>query len=168
MTTVHDVWAFQMGCRFMLRIPYSLPCPIYWFLIINVPVVLMARDVMILRQAISITRAFVRVGPWKSRLFWALKWQRALRVPFWPKKVEIQRCSFSIIKVNSERWVVTRNNLLFLSSTWDTLTLSVEGEQEGGPRPHGRWAVLWNRNRNRRNRNFLTSGTGTVTGTVTC
>jgi hypothetical protein len=30
-------------------------------------------------------------------------------------------------------------------------------------------AVLWNRNRNRnrRNRNFLTSGTGTVTGTVT-
>ncbi len=28
--------------------------------------------------------------------------------------------------------------------------------------------VLWNRNRNRRNRNFLTSGTGTVTGTVTC
>jgi hypothetical protein len=29
-------------------------------------------------------------------------------------------------------------------------------------------AVLWNRNRNRRNRNFLTSGTGTVTGTVTC
>ncbi len=30
------------------------------------------------------------------------------------------------------------------------------------------WTVLWNRNRNRRNRNFLTSGTGTVTGTVTC
>ncbi len=32
------------------------------------------------------------------------------------------------------------------------------------------WSVLWNRNRNRnrRNRNFLTSGTGTVTGTVTC
>ncbi len=31
-------------------------------------------------------------------------------------------------------------------------------------------AVLWNRNRNRnrRNRNILTSGTGTVTGTVTC
>ncbi len=31
-------------------------------------------------------------------------------------------------------------------------------------------SVLWNRNRNRnrRNRNFLTSGTGTVTGTVTC
>jgi hypothetical protein len=33
-------------------------------------------------------------------------------------------------------------------------------------------AVLWNRNRNRnrnrRNRKFLTSGTGTVTGTVTC
>ncbi len=27
-------------------------------------------------------------------------------------------------------------------------------------------AVLWNRNR--RNRNFLTSGTGTVTRTVTC
>ena len=30
------------------------------------------------------------------------------------------------------------------------------------------FAVLWNRNRNRRNRNFLISGTGTVTGTVTC
>jgi hypothetical protein len=29
-------------------------------------------------------------------------------------------------------------------------------------------SVLWNRNRNRRNRNFLTSGTGTITGTVTC
>ncbi len=26
-------------------------------------------------------------GLWKSRLFWALKWQRAKRVPFWPKKV---------------------------------------------------------------------------------
>jgi hypothetical protein len=41
------------------------------------------------------------------------------------------------------------------------LTKSVEG-------PETFFAVLWNRNRNRKNRNFLTSGTGTVTGTVTC
>jgi hypothetical protein len=32
-------------------------------LTINVPVVFMARDVMIFRQAISITRAIVKVGP---------------------------------------------------------------------------------------------------------
>jgi len=27
--------------------------------------------------------------PWKIRLFWALKWQRAKRVPFGPQKVII-------------------------------------------------------------------------------
>jgi hypothetical protein len=46
---------------------------------INVPVVYMAQYVMILRRAISITRGIGRGGPWKSRLFWALKWQQAKR-----------------------------------------------------------------------------------------
>ncbi len=32
------------------------------------------------------------VGPWKLRLFWALKWQRAKRVPFGPKKA-LNQCS---------------------------------------------------------------------------
>ncbi len=47
----------------------------------NVPVVYMARDEII----------FIRANPfrgwaWKSRLFWALKWQRANWVPLGPKK----------------------------------------------------------------------------------
>jgi hypothetical protein len=39
---------------------------------INVPVVYMARYVMVLRGAISITRGIGRGDPWKSRLFWSL------------------------------------------------------------------------------------------------
>ncbi len=50
----------------------------------------MAQYGMILRQAISIRRAIGRGGPWKSRLFWVLKWQRAKRVPCGLKKVEIE------------------------------------------------------------------------------
>jgi hypothetical protein len=42
-------------------------------------------------RARSITRGSGRGGPWKSRFFWALKWLRAKRVPFGPKKVEISR-----------------------------------------------------------------------------
>ena len=42
---------------------------------------------MVLRRATSTTRGIVRVGPWKLRLSWALKWQRAERLPFGPKKV---------------------------------------------------------------------------------
>jgi hypothetical protein len=34
----------------------------------------------------SISRDIGRGGPWKSRLFWALKLQRAKRMPFGPKK----------------------------------------------------------------------------------
>ncbi len=34
----------------------------------------------------SITRDIRRSGPWKSRLFWVLKWQRANRVHWGPKK----------------------------------------------------------------------------------
>ncbi len=45
-------------------------------LIITVPVVYMARVVMILMRAIFFSRAIGRVGP-EMRLFWALKWQRA-------------------------------------------------------------------------------------------
>jgi hypothetical protein len=40
--------------------------------------------VMVLRHATSITRGIGRGGPWKSRLFWALKWLRAKRMPFGP------------------------------------------------------------------------------------
>jgi hypothetical protein len=43
---------------------------------------------MILMWATSISRAIGRGGPSKSRLFWALKWPRAKRVPFGPKKVK--------------------------------------------------------------------------------
>ncbi len=39
-----------------------------------------------LMRATSITRATGRDGPWKLRHFWALKWQRAKRMPFGPKK----------------------------------------------------------------------------------
>ncbi len=56
---------------------------------IIVPVLYMGRerDIMILMWATSITRAIGKCGPWKSRLFWALKWQWAKRVTFGPKKV---------------------------------------------------------------------------------
>jgi hypothetical protein len=37
----------------------------------------MARYVMVLRRARSITRGIARGGPWKSSLFWTLKWLRA-------------------------------------------------------------------------------------------
>ncbi len=40
-------------------------------LTINVPVVYMARNVMVLRGVRSITRGNGSGGPWKSRLFWA-------------------------------------------------------------------------------------------------
>jgi hypothetical protein len=43
---------------------------------------------MVLRRARSITRGIGRDEPWKSRLFWALKWLRTKRVPFGPKKVD--------------------------------------------------------------------------------
>jgi hypothetical protein len=38
-------------------------------LTINVPLVYMARYLMVLRRATSIARGIRRVGPWKSRLF---------------------------------------------------------------------------------------------------
>ncbi len=40
----------------------------------------------------SIARAIGRGGPWKSRLFGALKWQRAKQVPFGPKKAIKSEC----------------------------------------------------------------------------
>jgi hypothetical protein len=40
---------------------------------INVPDVYMERYLMVLRRAISITRGIRKGGPWKARLFWALK-----------------------------------------------------------------------------------------------
>ncbi len=58
-------------------------------LTINVPVVYMARYVIFWRRPRSITRGMGRGVPWKSILFWALKWLRAKRGPFWPKKDEI-------------------------------------------------------------------------------
>jgi hypothetical protein len=52
---------------------------------INVPVVFMARYVMVLRGATSL-RGIGRGGPWKSRLFWALKWHERSECYFGPKK----------------------------------------------------------------------------------
>jgi hypothetical protein len=65
--------------------------PFAFFLTINVPVVFMARYVMILRGATSLR------GHWKG---WALKIEtflgpemaRAKRVPFGPKKVDMHDC----------------------------------------------------------------------------
>jgi hypothetical protein len=58
---------------------------------INVPVVYMARYIMVLMRARSITRGIGRSGPWKIYTFWALKWIRARGVQFGSKKVEISR-----------------------------------------------------------------------------
>jgi len=44
----------------------------------------------------SITWVTGRGVPWKSRLFWALTWQQAKRVPFRPKKVLILPTSKSL------------------------------------------------------------------------
>ncbi len=46
---------------------------------------------MVLRRATSITMAIGGSGPWKSRLFWALKWPRAKKeanrlIAAWNKK----------------------------------------------------------------------------------
>ncbi len=59
---------------------YHLP------LTINVPVVNMAGEVMNLMRANPLKRPFKEGGLWNTRLFWALKWQRAKWVPFGPKK----------------------------------------------------------------------------------
>jgi hypothetical protein len=50
-------------------------------LTINVPVVYMARDEMCLMRTNPFRGLLEGVGP-ESRLFWALKWQRAKRAPF--------------------------------------------------------------------------------------
>jgi hypothetical protein len=52
------------------------------FLTINVPVIYMARYVMVLRRAASFTRGIGKGGHWKSRLFWALTWLRANDLPY--------------------------------------------------------------------------------------
>ncbi len=46
----------------------------YRIVTINLHVVYMARYVIVLRRARSITRGIGRGGPWKLRFFWALKW----------------------------------------------------------------------------------------------
>ncbi len=52
-----------------------------WLLItINVLDVYKSRSIIVLRRARSITRGIGMGGPWKSRLFWALKWLRAKHV----------------------------------------------------------------------------------------
>jgi hypothetical protein len=53
---------------------------------INVPVVFMARYVMVLRSATSLRGALERVGP-ENRDFWGPEMARAKRVPFGLKKV---------------------------------------------------------------------------------
>jgi hypothetical protein len=57
-------------------------------LTINVPVVYMVRDEMILMPENPFRGPLKGVDPENRDLFWALKWQRAKRVPFVPKKVE--------------------------------------------------------------------------------
>ncbi len=91
-----DRWNFVLNrrnCRVFKDISidtrsHPLPGQLQSF---NVPVVNMARGVMILMRATSITRAIGRGGPWKSILFCALKWQRAKWAPFGPQKVKIFR-----------------------------------------------------------------------------
>jgi hypothetical protein len=59
-------------------------------LTIKVPVVFMARDVMVLRSATALTGALEGVGP-EKRDFLGPEMARAKRVPFGLKKVEIFR-----------------------------------------------------------------------------
>ncbi len=63
-----------------------LATPLDCAITINVPAFYMARYLMVLRRTRSITRGIGRSWPWKSSLFRALKWLRAKRVPFGPKK----------------------------------------------------------------------------------
>ncbi len=59
----------------------------------------MARYVMILNdfEAGNIHYEGIEWGwPWKPILFWALKWHRAKRVPFGPKKVLLFGKSFHL------------------------------------------------------------------------
>ncbi len=72
---------------------------------INVPVVYMARYVMVLRQARSITRGIGRGGPWKSRLFWALKCLRAKRVPLVLKKSRQNTSYIAVLARFSYRYI---------------------------------------------------------------
>jgi hypothetical protein len=60
-------------------------------LTINVPVVYMARYVIVLRREVK----HHYEGHWKGwalkiETFWALKWQRAKQVPFKPQKIELR------------------------------------------------------------------------------
>jgi hypothetical protein len=83
-----------------------------------------AQDILILMQARSITRAIGRGWALKIETFWALKWQRAKHVLFWPKKVEIFRAHpfhrgpsdrFACIKIiKSKRYIKKTGTLVIL------------------------------------------------------
>jgi len=70
---------------------------------INATVVYMAGDIMILMQTNPLSRTIGRSRPWKSRLFWALKWQLAKRVPFGSKKVKIFRAPPTSSNLSSKK-----------------------------------------------------------------
>jgi hypothetical protein len=53
----------------------------------NVPIVYMGAGRMDLDGGVIHNKRRLKGWALKSRHFWALKWQRALRVPFGPKKV---------------------------------------------------------------------------------
>ncbi len=40
--------------------------------------------------------------PWKLRLFWALKWQRVKRVPFWLKKVHKKALAYRLDAISQD------------------------------------------------------------------
>ena len=86
---------------FICMYVHSTPLPLFTFahwpiraqstevlplLTINEPVDYTARAVMILMRGKDITRAIERVGPWKSRLFWALKQLEQSEICLCPKK----------------------------------------------------------------------------------
>jgi hypothetical protein len=74
---------------------------------IDVPLVLMAPYVMILRRAVSITRAIIRGGPWNRDFF--RPWQREQRVPFEPKKVITKKSQ----EKENQNWEYLYKNVSF-------------------------------------------------------
>jgi hypothetical protein len=71
---------FQVTGHPVTLTQYSLPTT----LTINVPVVYMAREVMILMRKKIPFEGYWKERALKIKTFWALKWQRAKRAPFGP------------------------------------------------------------------------------------
>jgi hypothetical protein len=72
--------------QFIIVRQHLFQVPVGCVLTINVPVVVMARYVMILRGATSLQGALEGVGPENRDFFWALKWHERSECHLGPKK----------------------------------------------------------------------------------